>query len=717
MSKAVTAEAHKISSTVAKHASKKDLIETAVFKATQSTKEVPPKDKHMRTILEETHILGSGDFTFNEIFKRPVAEKEMILFKTLYIVHKMIRDGSPRCVQDIQHHSAMLKSLHNQYKGVHTAYGSINAIYLGFLIGKIDFHKKHPEVSGDCDVQKYRERGGKKNTPKEAFELCNSILELQKLVLAVEQKILQTGSLNQCKVCPIVPLLYESFNLYNFAVSLLNTLCNYEEADPLIDLFNKQFPVIQKFYFQCTTIPYITAIVTKIPELSSIPVFELKGERRKLTEAPPPEPPKKEKKPKKPKPEPLPPVKPLPVDMLTTSVVFQTPQNLFQNYQPAPNPFATTPNPFAYQAPPPPVDTLGAENREALKRRIRELEALIRETQLKISDMDGQNKELRQLLNQADTSMVGVQELMQKRLDEQREAYMRANGILKSELDALVKQNEGEKLKLIQEQINFAKEGLDGRRIDPNHTGPERSRDELEEAAAQELKLAGRVISEVGNMLKTVTPVGQPAQRQAAQSVVDATSAITQATNLLVAAASEQQTERIKLLGLGMAKERDPMWTDGLLQASRAVAAAVKALAEAAALAAAGKIDDQALIAAARAVASATAQLVTASRAGSGEDSEALDRAADAITRATRGLVEAARLIGSAEEMAQMERSQLDSAAVEEEIKMSADILRIQKQIEKAERKLTEMRNNQDGGNNSSAAPSDQTANPFLTKW
>lgn len=51
MSKAVTAEAHKISSTVAKHATKKDLIETAVFKATQSTKEVPPKEKHMRSIL------------------------------------------------------------------------------------------------------------------------------------------------------------------------------------------------------------------------------------------------------------------------------------------------------------------------------------------------------------------------------------------------------------------------------------------------------------------------------------------------------------------------------------------------------------------------------------------------------------------------------------------------------------------------------------------
>lgn len=47
------------------------------------------------------------------------------------------------------------------------AYGAINAIYLNFLIGKIDFHKKHGDVSGDVDVNKYRERG-KKPTPKEA---------------------------------------------------------------------------------------------------------------------------------------------------------------------------------------------------------------------------------------------------------------------------------------------------------------------------------------------------------------------------------------------------------------------------------------------------------------------------------------------------------------------------------------------------------------------
>lgn len=118
--KAVTAEVNKLTSTVSKHTSKKDLIEQAVFKATQSTKEVPPKDKHLRSkdpffnlpffsyallfltnvaILEETHILGSGEFTFQEIFRRPVAEKEMILFKTLFIVHKMLRDGAPRVIE------------------------------------------------------------------------------------------------------------------------------------------------------------------------------------------------------------------------------------------------------------------------------------------------------------------------------------------------------------------------------------------------------------------------------------------------------------------------------------------------------------------------------------------------------------------------------------------------------------------------------------------
>lgn len=65
------------------------------------------------------------------------------------------------------------------------------------------------------------------------------MIELQKNLLIVEQKILNTGDLNECKVIPIGPILYESFYLYNFVVSLLQSLSQYgmELAVTLVLLF------------------------------------------------------------------------------------------------------------------------------------------------------------------------------------------------------------------------------------------------------------------------------------------------------------------------------------------------------------------------------------------------------------------------------------------------------------------------------------------------
>lgn len=143
------------------------------------------------------------------------------------------------------------------------------------------------------------------------------------------------------------------------------------------------------------------------------------------------------------------------------------------------------------------------------------------------------------------------------------------------------------------------------------------------------------------------------------------------------------------------------MLTEGLLAAAKAVSEATLALARgiyinscnpysrllAAFEAAQGRIDDQALITAARAVAASTAQMVAATRAGaSGESSDALDRAADAVTSATRSLVESARLFTNAEQLAFVEKTNYASQQVGEEIEKSAEILRLQHELEAHEK-------------------------------
>jgi len=314
--------------------------------------------------------------------------------------------------------------------------------------------------------------------------------------------------------------------------------------------------------------------------------------------------------------------------------------------------------------------------------------------------MNGQNDELKRMLNSTDGDIQEVQLLMNNRLNQQKEQFLKANGLLKAELDQLVAQNQADKARLL---ADTKQQAVLRTQTQYQDVGPGNLHTELEESAAQELHLAEKTIESIAQKLANVQPSGPPSQRQAAQSILDASQAITLATKLLVGAATEQQSERLKNLSLGLAKPRDPMWTEGLLQAAKALSDAVHALSEAALLAAQGKIDDAALTGAARAVAAATSQLIMASKEGSGEDSEALQRAADAITRATRGLVEAARMVGAAEEMAAIEKSNAEaSKSVQEEIEQAANILRIQQQIDRTRKRLEDLKNS--GGGNSEPA-------------
>jgi len=175
--------------------------------------------------------------------------------------------------------------------------------------------------------------------------------------------------------------------------------------------------------------------------------------------------------------------------------------------------------------------------------------------------------------------------------------------------------------------------------------------------AEKELLRAASMIEEAARQLEA-----QHAQRQAMRAanptdglqveeiIMQAAMAITQATQALVKAATEAQSERVakgKANPSQFRYHRDPMWVEGLISAARAVAEATRQLVKAANDAVQGRIDEAALIAAARAVGASTAQLVAATRAKStdpfSKTQTKLDAAAQAVTKATASLVQAAR--------------------------------------------------------------------------
>jgi len=142
--------------------------------------------------------------------------------------------------------------------------------------------------------------------------------------------------------------------------------------------------------------------------------------------------------------------------------------------------------------------------------------------------------------------------------------------------------------------------------------------EELEMLAERELLSAAKVIEQAANSLlatkqKQVNDTNK--MPEVTEAILEAVMAITKATAMLVASAASAQKER-KEEGIKRPTlyKKDPRWSQGLISAARAVANASQTLISTANDVAQGKIEDESLVAASKAVTSSTAQLVAACR-------------------------------------------------------------------------------------------------------
>jgi len=186
-------------------------------------------------------------------------------------------------------------------------------------------------------------------------------------------------------------------------------------------------------------------------------------------------------------------------------------------------------------------------------------------------------------------------------------------------------------------------------------------------------------------------------EQQITEAILEAAQAIAKSTGVLVMAATSVQHEYRKLAGDTAnptnVYKRDPQWAQGLISAAKTVAGSVQHLVGAANDAAQGNATEEALIVAARAVAAATTQLVTASTVKSDPNSQNAQRLKDAakqVSNSTDALVTAAREAAKWEE----EQSTLENEKYSlptnqiQKMEQQMEILRLQKQLEQAQRKL-----------------------------
>jgi talin len=224
--------------------------------------------------------------------------------------------------------------------------------------------------------------------------------------------------------------------------------------------------------------------------------------------------------------------------------------------------------------------------------------------------------------------------------------------------------------------------------------------DDIEEAAERELRACAEAIEKAA---ATISNRGQldsgmdDQLKEVTGAILDAARAIAGATAMLVTSAHGAQKERVEKGKNPKTKHlyrKDPKWANGLISAAQTVAATTRHLVQQANQASKGQADEEVLVASARAVAAATAQLVSASAAKADNPNSksqvALKAAAKAVANATAKLVEAAKNAGKSSSSSNSDMEL--STGAKAEFEQNVLILKLEKELEQARMKLAAMR-------------------------
>merc|ERR550532_398239 len=226
--------------------------------------------------------------------------------------------------------------------------------------------------------------------------------------------------------------------------------------------------------------------------------------------------------------------------------------------------------------------------------------------------------------------------------------------------------------------------------------------------AENELLGAAQSIEKAARKLASLKPRREQGASNVAEDdmqfddmILEAAKSIANATASLIKAASEAQKE---LVAQGKVQKKthigseDGQWSEGLVSAARLVAAATHNLCEAANSLVQGNASEEKLIAAAKQVSAATAQLLVACKVKADADSVAmrrLEKASNAVRRATDELVKAAQ--GAIDRNEEESELTLNTTAgsvniIAEEVEARETVYKMEKQLREAHKRLQNCR-------------------------
>lgn len=251
---------------------------TINIKKATNPDEVAPKRKHVRQCIIYTWDNHSGRAFWNGMKIQPLQNDEVQVFKALSTIHKVLQEGHPSVLREAQQNASWIESLARNVASnpSRRSYSKLIQEYVRLLLKKLYFHKIHPDFNGTFEYEEYISLRNI-NDPNEGYEAIMDLMNLQDAIDDFQRLViasLKHSRSNECKMSALIPLVAESYGIYRFVTTMIRAMhssTNDDEAlEPLRSRYYSQHQRLLDFYYDCSSLKYLTSVIT-IPNLSQDP--------------------------------------------------------------------------------------------------------------------------------------------------------------------------------------------------------------------------------------------------------------------------------------------------------------------------------------------------------------------------------------------------------------------------------------------------------------
>ncbi|KAJ2012924.1 sla2 Src-like adaptor 2, partial [Coemansia sp. S610] len=145
---------------------------TSIRKAT-SIEENAPKRKHVRNLIVFTWDYKTSVPIWEYMKSQPLRADEVQCYKALITLHKVVREGHQVSIPEALSQTTFLEELGRGMGGGSYAgwrnYSVLIRAYVNFLLAKLEYHRLHPDFSGNFNYEEYVSLRGT-NDPNEGYE-------------------------------------------------------------------------------------------------------------------------------------------------------------------------------------------------------------------------------------------------------------------------------------------------------------------------------------------------------------------------------------------------------------------------------------------------------------------------------------------------------------------------------------------------------------------